>query len=385
MKILFRLVGLISILISASLFSIPAKSEQLLLQQSVPSCWKFKDLKISDSHIGIFYFDDNFKSARLQGFPPGRIQIFDRKSRVLVSDLLTMPGERFDFLRDNKIALILGDEGGDYRIRVLTFEGNELLRLDLPDDGIGRQVVLDLKGREFALVDLHWGSRSVPAIIYDIDSGRVKFRYGPLTLPKELEERGLGLKFLYPVGEDNLFLMGIGAGIYLKHYDGRKDIWAIKDVGGNIQGGRFLDDNFFALTYWRPETKNKGAEGLIIIDWKTGRIVFRLENIKEGKSWQKRMVIPFPEFIHISEEDKSLILGPSSSADNLMIKIPFDPTGKTWIEEKMKRYRAQVSYKIVGKSKEYQKVFYGEYVVDEDEEGDVKTLRIKKVNLLDED
>lgn len=385
------MISLILILVSIPLFSDKARSEECLFQHPIPSGWKFRAFEMTDSYIGIFFWPDiEFRWYEPQVFPKGRVQILDKKSGEIVFDIITEPGERFRLLKNNKIILVGGDESGDDSIRMLTIEGKELWRVKWPQGPqiVKGEVVFDLKAREFGYVDLMWGALSTPAIVYDLDTGREKFRFGPLTFPEKLKEAGAGLKVFLPIGEDNLFLMGIGASVFLKHYDDRKDVWAINNVGGNINSGGFLGDDYICLKYWRRDGKNKYIDGLVIIEWRTGKIVFRLENIeiKINGVWQKRLSIPipYPRFIHIDEEDNSLIFT-SDKNDNLVVRIPYDPKRKTWPEEKLKRYRAQVKFKMVGKSKEYQEIFYGKYVVDEIEEGGLRSLKIRKVSLKEED
>lgn len=381
------LISLILILSSIASFHNKARAQELLLKHPIPSGWKFRDLKISELYIGICFWPDMELNGHVsQDFPRTLIQILDKEGGKVVFDFITEAGESLRLLKDNKILLISGDEDGDDSIRMLTLDGKELWRVRWPQgpQTIKGQVLLDLKGREFAYADLMWGSSSNPAIVYDLESGKEKFRYGPVNLPEKLKEAGIGLKVFLPIGEDNLFLVGIGSSIFLKHYDNRKDVWAINDVGGNITSGKFLDESYVGLNYWRREGKNKHIYGLAVIDWQTGKVVFRLENIKINGVLQKKTIIPSIDFIYIDEEDNSLILTPDRN-DNLVVKIPYNSKIKTWVEEKMKRYRAQVNYKIVGKSREYQKIFYGKYVVDETEDGGLRLLKVRKVSLRDED
>ncbi|MGB9764809.1 MAG: hypothetical protein ACPLZD_05590 [Candidatus Saccharicenans sp.] len=387
MKRYLILMGLILIMASVTFFSPKALSEELLIKHPIPFGWKFKDLEMGEKYIGICFWPDiELNGHEPQIFPRTLVQILDKKSGRVILEVKTEAGERFKLLKDNKIFLVKGDESGDDSIRMLDLDGKEYWRIKWPQglQSVKGQVLFDLRGKEFAYVDLVWGSLSTPAVVYDLDSGKEKFIYGPLNLPEKLREAGFGLKVFLPIGEDNLFLMGIGASVFLKHYDNRKDIWTISDIGGNISSGKFLNDDYVGLNYWRREEKNKYISGLAVIEWKTGKIAFRLENIKINGVSQKKITIPYVDFIFLDKGDNSLVFNPDKD-DNLVVKIPYNYKTKTWVEEKAKRYRALVKYKVVGKSREYQKIYYGKYVVDENEAGGLKILRISSVSLRDED
>lgn len=381
MKKVIISIGIMLILCSTTGFAL---LEELSIRHPVPAGWKFKDLEVGEKYIGIRFLPDGGAGENEgQEFPEALVHVLDKKTGTVVSELKAGISERFKLLKGNKILLIDGDESGDNAVRLLGLNGQERWRIRWPQGlSVKGLVIPDLRGKEFAYADLVWGSFSTPAVVYEFESGKEKFSYGPPNLPQKLREVGIGLKVFLPVGEGEMFLLGLGASLFLKHYDGRKDAWAISDIGGNISNGKFLNDECVVVNYWRDEAKSH-LSGLAVLDWKTGKIIFRLENKRVAGKPDKKWSIPYVDFIFLDEDDNSLIFSPDKDSD-LVIRVPYNPAKKTWEERGIRRYRAALKGKMVGNVMEYQKLFQGKYVVDEEEEAGRRILKIKKAVLKEE-
>lgn len=162
-----------------------------------------------------------------------------------------------------------------------------------------RDIIIDLFGNELALSPGS-GITSMPVSVIDLNTGREKFRFGPLAVPEGQFRINPGFCFL-PVGQDDLYLQGFGNTLLLCRYKDDQKIWQINEIGGNIQKAEYLNKDLIILSYYDLEVpgKEKSKYGLVLIDWRTGRIIFRKEGFRVGNTYDNwyRIIHLFKAFL----------------------------------------------------------------------------------------
>ncbi|HRD02464.1 MAG TPA: hypothetical protein PLP57_07465 [Candidatus Saccharicenans sp.] len=345
-------------------------------EKKVPFGMIFKKFDISSSgHRALFYIEH---SDEINKFWPdwSKLEIYDPDNRLILEKVLERDCSFHGFSPDGKIILSYGDDPMVIgALQFLTLGGAELFKID----GVGdRRIIFDPTGKELALAALGCNGLYEDTVVYDTKTGKEKFRQGPIKLsglnaknPKATGFIGLGL-FL-PVGEDNLYLYGVGASLFLKKYDESGQKWSIKDIGGNISHGKFLDEEYAAVSYYVPDPEYK--EGLVVVDWKNGQIVFRLENKRINDKKQKRLPSLVADSVHFDKEKNLVFL----NEDGEIFILPFEKESRSWQEKKIRNYLAgMVSKSSMGKMKRF-KMVSGEIYFSDEEPDRIIIRKIKSL------
>ncbi|MCR4410104.1 MAG: hypothetical protein QHH43_10550 [Candidatus Saccharicenans sp.] len=303
--------------------------ENQVSEVNIPSGWKLKTFDLSKSgHIAVFYVPDLPQEAIS---PESRtyLQLLSLKGKLLFDRMLEPGGWFFGFLPGDKILLL---EGTQYCL--LDLQGKVQARFADPYLG-NRDIIIDLFGNELALSPGS-GITSMPVSVIDLNTGREKFRFGPFTVPEGRFRINPGFCFL-PVGQDDLYLQGFGNTLLLCRYKDDQKIWQISEIGGNIQKAEFLNNDLIIVSYYDLEVprKEKSKYGLVLIDWKTGRIIFRKEGFRVGNRYDNwfRIIHLFKAFL---DEDGNLCFISSGK----VYKLPKIAENQ-WDANRMKAYIVQ--------------------------------------------
>lgn len=318
------------LLVNTFLISFLSAQQELVFEQTVPSGWKFRKFDISRSgHIAIYYLPDLPAEILLKENHKSYLQIFGPQKNLLHERLLDSGAWFYEFSPGD---MILIESGGEYYL--LNPEGNEITKFQ--DRYYGdREVVFDLHNREIALSP-GTGITSLPATVIDLNTGKEKFQFGPIKLP-EKKFRLLPGSFFLPVGKDDMYIFGFGSTVHLSRYHSEKNIWKIDNVGGNVEKGEFLNEDILAISYFDLQDKHNqvSKRGLILIDWKTGKVIFRKEGFSQGKQFDDwyRIFSLFHAFLS-DEGDLCFLKG------DRIIRIP-KVVGKkySWDTNRAKKYR----------------------------------------------
>ncbi|MDI6846410.1 MAG: hypothetical protein QME28_09785 [Candidatus Saccharicenans sp.] len=224
---------------------------------------------------------------------------------------------------------------------MLDLEGNE--KLNFADSHFGeREPVYDLYKREIALSP-GTGIESYPCEVIDMNTGKTKFKLGPIRLPENQSVLPPGFIFL-PVGRDDLYVLGLGGTLCLRRYGDQKDIWKIDYIGGNFRKGEFLKKDILAVYYFDIDKPGKGESrrGLLLIDLKKGKILFRKEGFKtphKSDDWFRFLFLP-KVFL---KEDGSLCL---VKGDRMLVLPQVAGKKYLWAEERARKLKAVLPVKI---------------------------------------
>lgn len=314
--------------------------ESQVKEVNVPSGWKLKTFDLSESgHIAFFYIPDLPPEAIS---PESRtyLQLLNPEGKLLFDRRLEPGGWFFGFLPGDKILLL---ESTQYCL--LDLQGKVQARFADPYLG-NRDIIIDLFGNELALSPGS-GITSMPVSVIDLNTGRERFCFGPLTVPEGRFRINPGFCFL-PVGQDDLYLQGFGNTVLLCSYKDDQKIWQISEIGGNIQKAEYLNKDLIVVSYYDLEVprKEKSKYGLVLIDWKTGRIIFRKEGFRVGNRYDNwyRIIHLFKAFL---DDDGNLCFISSGK----VYKLP-KLAENQWDENRMKAYIIQFkgkSGKLEGK------------------------------------
>lgn len=305
--------------------SVPARA---LIERNLPPGWIFRDFNISDSNLkALCLLPDVPEDVRLTGNIPRRVQVFDH-TNDLIADLTMEDGFSFrKFTRNDRIILCDGEEGGCFRMKVLEPSGKEKYTIQADE----RWPVSAPFGKDIALVP---GPEDIgPISIIDEDTGQEKARLDPPTN----NGRPFKVAAFLPVGENGLYVQGIGATLYLKSYLHVGDVyWQIQDIGGNIKGGMFLNDEYLAISYGKDDFhNNRFTAGITVVEWRTGTILFKKEGSQINgvkDSWFSRL------------NARSVFLDEGSlyfygNSDDVL-RFPKQPDGrKGWNQSELKRVK----------------------------------------------
>lgn len=354
-------------LLNSSLAAQQSEGEELL-RVEIPAGFIYKSFRISPGGLKAVCFLEHQPGKLYSDL--SLIKIFDPENRLIEEKILDSGWIFGDFIQDKYIVLEKGD--GDYleEVKVVDLKGEEIL--SIKEVG-SRRLFYDLHGRELAVAALGSDSAYAPSVVYDLNARREKFRLGPLSFPKNDIKKSLWseTRIFLPVGEDNLFVWGVGATVLLEKYERPGYIWKIDNIGGNIAEGKFLNEEYLALQYFVPDKKYK--EGLAIIRWKDGQVVYKIENFIVNNRREKDLP---PLVIHGLYLDEDLNLN-FLSDDGRALKIYFDQQQKTW-DEKIKRAHKYNFGKATSAGKGRPVVIKG-YIFHADEENG--EVIIKKVKL----
>jgi hypothetical protein len=328
---------LVSIILGGQLLS-----QEVVLERALPPGWVFKSFyyKPHDENArsalkALFLIQDLPVEIRASGRVARRLQVFDSAGNP-VADLILPEWHWFEgFIGNDRLLVSLGDEGGAGQVKVLDLNGHEIYSLEAG----GRWVQQAVLGSDFALVP-RLGEETGPVSIIDGEKGREKLKIGPYPEGPQ----GLPLPSCFLLIGDGYFLTGLGATLFLENYNqpGQK-LWMIKDIGGNIQEARILRKDLIAVSY-DIKTDFKRDEfiaGLAVIEWKTGRVLFRKSaRQEEGRD---RFWYQLIRSLNIgTEEDGSLLF----YLDDEAIKLPKEKaSGQEWDEAKVVRLRINPSQK----------------------------------------
>lgn len=357
-------------------FSLAQSSEgEEILKCEIPQGFIYKNFHLSPSGMkGIVFLMDTPGSLVSD---VSILEIFDLSNNLVMRRVLDSGWGFSGFTPDNKLILSKGHADSVSEIKILDIEGKEIM--SIPEIG-SRRLFFDLQGRELAVVALGYDAAYWPSVVYDLAKGIEKFRLGPVPLPENIKDKKkdkknvfpwTGTRIFLPVGEDNLFLWGIGATILLQRYDGPGSVWKIDNIGGNISEGKFLNEEYLAVSYFVPGIKYK--EGLAIIRWRDGQVVFRMENyIVNGKREKNLPVLQGVDSLCL-DEDGNL----SFVEDNGQIyKFHFKQENKTW-DENLKTTYEHTFGKSIAAGKGRPNVIRGNIYYADEENGQVIIKKIK--------
>ncbi|MBC7361592.1 MAG: hypothetical protein H5U06_04830 [Candidatus Aminicenantes bacterium] len=376
--------NLLSFLLLSVLFNL-ALADQIdkIFEVRIPSGWTPKTFDLSKSGgVAIYYVPDLPEETIGWESPKTYLQVFSPAGRPLFDRILEPGGWFFGFVPGDKILLT---ENNQYYL--LDLQGKVQARFEDPYLG-DRDFIADLFGNELALSPGR-GISSLPVSVIDLKTGREKFRFGPITVPKGRFKIDPGFCFL-PVGVDSLYIMGFGNSLLLGRYQDGQKIWQISDIGGNIQKAEFLNNDLIIVSYYDLEVpkKERSKYGLLLISWKTGRIIFSQEGLREGNKYDDwyRIIHIFRAFL---DDDDSLCF----ISGEKLFRIPKVKENK-WDANQMKAYKIQFQGKSgelddklmmnsdkslsEGKKRRPEIIRNGYWA-----EVDGKILRIKRIDLLE--
>jgi len=325
------------VLTSWYIFSQESTETEVVLERKIPSGMIFKGLDISSTgHRALFYIEHSDQINKIR--PDwSKLEIYDSNNRLILEKVLERDCFFHGFSPDGKI--ILSFSGDPMVIQTLQFlspGGDELFKID----GVGdRRIIFDPSGKELALAALGYDGLYEETVVFDTKTGKEKFRQGPMKLsgPTTTNTKATALTgpaLFLPVGEDNLYLFGVGASLFLKKYDEPGEKWTIKDIGGNISNGKFLDEQHVGVSYYVPGSVYK--EGLAVVDWKNGQIVFKLENQRVNDQKQKELPSLDADNAHFDKEKNLVFL----NEDGEIVIVPFEKASRSWQEKKVRYYLA---------------------------------------------
>lgn len=302
------------------------------------------------------------------------VKIFDSDNLPVEEKVLDSGWIFGGFTPSSALILLKGEADSLSEARIIDLQGRELL--SIRDVG-SRQLLNDLHGREIAVAALGDDSHYKPSVVYDLSQGREKFRLDPVPWPHDLEHIKpknsiwAETRIFLPVGQDNLFLWGIGATILLQKYGQPGHIWKIDSIGGNINEGKFLGPDYLAVSYFVEGKKHK--EGLAIIRWRDGQIVFRVENYIFNGKREKELPPLRTDYLYLDEDFNLNFL--FDSGESLIIH--FDRENKTWKEE-IKTVRKYNLGKSISAGKGRPQVIRGHvyYAVEENDEVVVRKIKL---------
>lgn len=342
---------------------------QEILKTPIPPGFIYKNFKISPSGLKTFTFLQSQPGELTSDVAMERI--FDANNNLVKEYLLTDSWILEGFTKNNNIILIKGHADYLAEARIEDLKGNLIFSFKIDGD---RQLVEDLYGQEIALVATADTSFYQPSVVYDLRTGKEKFRFGPLSRDKYLKLKPaqrvpLGTKIFLPVGEENLFIIGMGATVLMQRYDRPGYLWKIDDVGGNIYRGKFLNEKYLAVSYILPGKKfNEFIEGLAIIEWRTGNIIFNLKLKDRKEIWSTDTYYTYLDragnLCFVYDEGK-------------IVKMHFLRDKKSWDPKNIKIFRCSFG-RSSQSGKGRPKVHKGEVYFGE-EEGELVAL--KKINL----
>lgn len=312
----------------------PARTE-VVFERKVPLGMIFKGLDISSSgHRALFFIEPSDQINKIR--PDwSRLEIYDPDNKLILEKALDRDCFFHGFSPDGKIILSYGDDPMVIgTLQFLTPGGDELFKID----GVGdRRIIFDPFGKELALAALGYDGLYEDTVVFDTKTGKEKFRQGPIkrsgpTTTNTKATAFTGSALFLPVGEDNLYLFGVGASLFLKKYDEPGEKWTIKDIGGNISNGKFLDEQHVGVSYYVPGSVYK--EGLAVVDRENGQIVFRLENQRVSDQKQKELPSLDADNAYFDKENNLVFL----NEDGEIFIVPFEKERRSWQEKKVRYY-----------------------------------------------
>lgn len=354
-------------LLISSLPAQPSDGEELL-KVEVPAGFIYKFFEISPSGLKAIGFIEHQPGRLISDLSV--VKILDSANRLIEDKILDSGWIFGGFIQDKYILLENGDEFYTSEVKIVDLKGAEIL--SIKDVGF-RRLFHDLHGREMAVAALDNDSAYVPSVVYDLTAGREKFRLGPIPLPSNFKKKislWTGTRIFLPVGEDNLFLWGIGATVFLQRYDRPGYIWKIDNIGGNINEGKFLNEEYLAVSYFVPDKKYK--EGLAVVRWRDGQVVFRIENYIVNDRREKDLLPLSVDGLYFDEDLNLNFL----IDDGRLMKIYFNKENKTW-DEKIKKFHKYNFGKSIVAGKGRPKVIKGHIYIADEENGEVVIRKIK--------
>lgn len=339
-----------------------------LFRVKIPAGFIYKALHVSPRGMKALSFLEH---------QPGRVysnrslvRIFDTDN-LLIEEKLLDSGWIFDgFTPADALILLKGEGDSLSEGRIIDLQGRELL--SVKDIG-SRRLFCDIQGKEVALAALAYDSRFMPSVVYDLDNGKEKFRLGAFSLPDDSQpQKALwaGTRIFLPVGQDNLYVWGVGATVLLQRYNQFGHVWKIDSVGGNIADGKFLGRDYLAVSYFVPDKKYK--EGLAIIRWRDGQVVFRIENYIANNRREKDLPSLTVDGLYLDDDFNLCFL----KDDGRLLKIKFDAEKRTWDEDR-KVARKHNFGKTIADGKGRPTLIRGHIYYADEENDEVVVKRIK--------
>ncbi|MGB9836987.1 MAG: hypothetical protein ACPLRX_09650 [Candidatus Saccharicenans sp.] len=340
-----------------------------LFRVKIPAGFIYKTFHVSPAGMKAL----SFLEHRPESLHSNRslVKIFDTDNLLIEEKVLDSGWIFGGFTPANALILLRGEGDSLSEARIVDLQWREILSVK----NIGsRRLFCDVRGKEVALAALGYDSQYMPSVVYDLNSGQEKFRLEPFSLPDVSQPEKIpwtGTRIFLPVGQDNLFVWGIGATVLLQRYQQPGHIWKIDSIGGNIADGKFLGQDYLAVRYFVPEKKYR--EGLAIIRWRDGQIVFRIENYIANNRREKELPPLTVEGLYLQDDGFDLCL---LNDDGRLLKIKFKAEKKTW-DENIKVVRQYNFGKSIASGRGRPKAIKGHIYFADEESNEVVVKRIK--------
>lgn len=364
---------IVTIFLSVSSLAAQQPEGEELFKVKIPTGFIYKDFHISPGEIKALFFLSSQPGSL--DYNRTMVILFDPDNLVIKEKVLD-PGWIFGgFTTANHLILLKGEGDSLSESRIIDLQGRELL--SIKDIG-SRRLINDLYGREIAVVALGYDSHYQPTVVYDLDRNREKFRLGPIPLPgnnKDKRAPWTGSEIFLPVGQNDLFLWGLGATILLQKYSQPGYIWKIDSIGGNISGGKLIGQDYLGVSYFNPDKRYK--EGLAIIRLTDGQIVFRIENYIVNGQRENKWPPLNVDYLCLDEDSNLIFLDDSGES----AIIDFDRENKTWKKE-LRAARKLNLGKSISTGKGRLRVIKGYVYYAEEGDGQVVIRRINLSSAL---
>lgn len=309
-----------------------------VFEYEIPSGWTLRDAYLSENGWkALLIWQDVEPTAAYRGEFSSKLLVFDEHDR-LIKELPFDKPKFFGLTREDTIILFEGEEEITTRITVISRNGQQLF--EKPTNG--KSPIPALLGKEIALGQ--WDGMGLadlvgPITVIDARAGRDK-----ATLEPPVAGMAGALKDILPIGADGPYLAASGTSVALATYRPQEHIlWRIQDVGGKVAAIEPLDGRHVGISYHvvEPDAQNPSnlrfLGGVIILEWRSGKIVFRQESRDPQKGpWS---------FLHdygvnVSLMDGDLFFTYLSAGGGGGIRVPRSHgPGMKWDGTKIRSYR----------------------------------------------
>jgi len=299
-----------------------------IFEYKIPPGWTFREAVFSDSGLkAIVIWQDVPREVARYGIFQSRLLIFNKENQ-LVNELGFGKPKFPRLTRDDKIILMEADENEDVnKITVFNSLGGQLFETGTK----GRWPFPALLGKEIGLAEPRVGTPLEfigPISIIDGETGKERITVEPPS------DRGFS-GFL-PIGEGGQFLIALGATVYLRTYlHPEQDLWKINNIGGYVTSIRPVDEKHIGFQYHIVNIEaNKFLAGVAIIEWRSGKIIFRQESYDNKAGLWKILHTG----VNIALEEGDLVFTNLGSKSGIRI-AKSDRLPEKWDNAKLKKYK----------------------------------------------
>lgn len=271
-----------------------------VFEYEIPSGWTLRDAYLSENgwKALLIWQDVDDPMAAYRGEFSSKLLVFDRHDRLIKE----LPFNKPKFLRLTRDDTLILVEAREDSMTAIDRNGHKLFEKQTN----GKSPIPALLGKEIALGQ--WDGMGPadlvgPITVIDARTGRDK-----ATLEPPVAGMAGALKDILPIGADGPYLAAGGTSVALATYRPQEHIlWKIQDVGGKVAAIEPLDGRHVGISYHvvEPDAQNPSnlrfLGGVIILEWRSGNIVFRQESLDPQKGlWR---------FLHNYSVNISLIDG----------------------------------------------------------------------------